>query len=156
LRPAHLEAQRLRRAPVPSGNLAETPSDLLSSQPEDIDMTHLRRTMLGFVALIATLLTGAASAQVKLPQTPADHLALAKTYQDKATAYRKEAAEHRTMSEEYKKSVPGPDKSGRPNPFAKKMEDHCRAISTAADKLAADAEKMAEYHTMRAKELQGK
>ena len=97
-----------------------------------------------------------AVAQPKAPESAADHLALAKSYQEKATAYRKEAAEHKAMAEAYKKSVPPPPKSGGENPFAKKMEAHCRAIAADAEKLAADDEKAAEYHTLRAKELQGK
>ena len=33
---------------------------------------------------------------------------------------------------------------------------HCMAIVAAADKLAAEAQKAADFHEMRAKELQGK
>ena len=36
------------------------------------------------------------------------------------------------------------------------MEKHCLAIAADADKMAADAEKAAEFHTLRAKEVQGK
>ena len=107
-------------------------------------------------AVLALLLPMVAGAQVKVPETAADHLALAKTYQQKAAAYHKEAADHRAMADEYKKGVPGATKSGGENPWAKKMEAHCRAIATDADKLATDAEKAAEFHTMRAKELQGR
>jgi hypothetical protein len=107
---------------------------------------------------IATLLLALAApafADVKLPETAADHQAMAKEYQDKAAAYKKEAAMHKEMAEEYKKAVAPGGKTG-PNPWAKKMEKHCRAIIADAEKMAADAEKMAEYHTMRAKELEGK
>jgi hypothetical protein len=97
-----------------------------------------------------------ASAQAKVPESPAEHLALAKSYQEKATTYHKEAAEHRAMADAYKKAVPGPTKGGAENPWAKKMEAHCRAIATDAEKLAADADKAAEFHSLRAKELQGK
>ena len=107
-------------------------------------------------AALALLLPIIASAQAKVPETAADHLALAKTYQEKAAAYHKEAAEHKAMAEEYKKGVPGATKSGGENPWAKKMEAHCRAIAVDAEKLAKDDEKAAEFHTMRAKELQGK
>jgi hypothetical protein len=93
---------------------------------------------------------------VKVPQTAADHLALAKSYQEKAVAYKKEVAEHKAMADAYKKSAAPGTKSTGENPWAKKMEEHCRAIAADAEKLAADAEKAAEYHTLRAKELQGK
>jgi hypothetical protein len=36
------------------------------------------------------------------------------------------------------------------------MVKHCMAIAGAADKLAAQAQKAADFHEMRAKELQGK
>ncbi len=53
------------------------------------------------------------------------------------------------------KSHPDP-KGGAKNAWNEKMQKHCKALSADADKLAADAEKAADYHTMRAKELQGK
>lgn len=97
----------------------------------------------------------AAPAQVKIPQTPEDHFALAKRYQEQAAANRQLAAEHRAMAEEYKKSIAPPTKAG-PNPYGKKMEAHCLTIAKDAEKLAADADKAAEFHTLRGKELQGK
>ena len=104
----------------------------------------------------AVLVAGAANAEMNLPKTGDDHLTLAKSYADKAASWRKEAQYHREMAEAYKRSVPPPDKSGKPNPWAKKMEDHCRAIWQQADQAAVENDKMAEYHTMRARELQGK
>jgi len=98
----------------------------------------------------------AAFAEAAVPQTAADHVALAKKYTDQAAEYRKQAAEHKDMAEAYKKSVPGPSKSGTPNPWAKKMEAHCSKIAKDAEALAVDADKAAEYHTLRAKEVQGK
>lgn len=94
--------------------------------------------------------------EVHVPTTAAEHLALAKSYQEKAAAYRKEAAYHRQMAEAYKKSIPGPSKSGQPNPWAVKMDKHCAMLAKDAEKLAVDSEKSAEYHTLRAKELEGK
>ncbi|MGZ3405439.1 MAG: hypothetical protein ACXVDD_24815 [Polyangia bacterium] len=108
------------------------------------------------LTVFALLLPLVADAQTKMPESAADHLALAKSYQEKAAAYHKEAAEHKAMAEAYKKSVPGPTKAAGENPWAKKMEAHCRAIEADAEKLAADAEKAAEFHKLRAKELQGK
>jgi len=111
--------------------------------------------VLAFVMAVAVPLS-AAFAEATPPQTAADHLALAKKYTDKAAEHRKEAAEHKEMAEAYKKGVPGPSKSGTPNPWAKKMEAHCGKIAKDAEALAADDDKMAEFHTLRAKELQGK
>jgi hypothetical protein len=36
------------------------------------------------------------------------------------------------------------------------MEKHCAALAAAADKLAIENEKAADFHNLRAKELQGK
>src|SRR5512139_2544926 len=91
---------------------------------------------------------------VTVPVTAADHLAMAKSYADKAAAYRQEAEYHRKMAEAYKKTVATSPKSPQPNPWIVKMEKHCRAFINDAEKLAHDAEKMAEYHNLRAKELE--
>jgi hypothetical protein len=125
-------------------------------------MNVLRSVLVaGALVAISTVSSAAwaqapAPATAKIPETAADHLALAKSYQEKAAAYKKEAADHRAMAEAYKKSVPPGPKGGSENPWAKKMEDHCHAIAADADKMAADATKAAEYHTLRAKELHGK
>lgn len=97
-----------------------------------------------------------ASAASKMPTTPEDHFALAKQYQEQTVAHRKEAADHREMAEKYKTVVNAHEKRGQKNPFEVKMEKHCVAIATAADKLAVESEKAADYHTLRGKELQGK
>lgn len=36
------------------------------------------------------------------------------------------------------------------------MQKHCQVLARDAEKSAANADKAAEYHTLRAKELQGK
>jgi hypothetical protein len=105
-------------------------------------------------SLLAVPVTG--FAEVKVPVTAADHLALAKSYQQRAAEYRKVVAEHKEMADAYKKSLPSTPKIAGENPWAKKMEEHCRTLAADAEKLAADAEKAADYHTLRAKELQGK
>lgn len=100
--------------------------------------------------------SGSAFAEdVKVPVTAADHTALAKHYADKAAAYKAEAESHRKMAAEYKKSVATTPKAPV-NPFVTKMETHCKTLAKDADKLAADSQKAADYHTLRAKELEGK
>ena len=88
----------------------------------------------------------------KIPTTAADHTEMAKEYEAKVVEYRKEAAYHRQMAAEYKKSHPD-TKSGVKNPWAEKMEKHCMAIVKDAEKLAADAEWAAKYHHQRAQEV---
>ena len=82
-------------------------------------------------------------------------MTLAKSYAEKAAAYRAEAEHHRQMAEAYKKSVATTPKAPA-NPWATKMHRHCMAFVKDAEKLAADAQKAADYHTLRAKELEGK
>lgn len=85
----------------------------------------------------------------KLPETAADHAAMAQDYADRAAAWHKEAAYHREMAAAYKKSKPG-------SKDAVTMEKHCNQIAQEADKLGGEAEVMANYHRMRAKEMEGK
>lgn len=120
--------------------------------------TSLRSiVMLVAFTAFAMSATAARADEPKVPQTAADHEALAKSYRDQAAQYKKVADDHRAMAEAYKKSVAMPvDKSGKKNPWLVKMEKHCAMLAKDADKLAADAEKAADYHTLRAKELQGK
>jgi hypothetical protein len=90
--------------------------------------------------------------------TPSEHLALADGYRKKTTAYREDAAAHRQMLADYKTqvAVPTDAKTGIENPWLKKMRVHCEEYIRDADKLAANSEKFADFHTMRAAELQGK
>lgn len=106
---------------------------------------------------ISTLLVagGARAEDVKVPETAADHEALAKTYQEKAASYRKEADWHKSMAAAFAKSHPDA-KGGAKNPWNAKMQKHCQMLASEADKLAKDAEKAAEFHILRAKETQGK
>ncbi len=114
-----------------------------------------RTTVCALAILVAAPL---ASAEPKLPMTAADHFALAKQYEQQATAHRKEAQEHREMAEAYRKANPQGRKGWESQPNAKvdKMDKHCDAIAKAADKLAAEDQKAVDFHTLRGKELQGK
>ena len=96
----------------------------------------------------------AAAQEVTLPATAADHEALAKKYREEAASSRKSATEHKKMAEAYAKEHAKP-KTGT-NPFIVKMQKHCAALVQDYEKLATDSEKMAEYHSLRAKETAGK
>jgi hypothetical protein len=98
------------------------------------------------------------TATVKAPETAKDHQALADEYRKKAASYREEAAKHRQMLETYKRQVAAPSdaKAVGENPWIKKMRLHCGEYIRDAEALAASADKFAEYHAMRAAELQGK
>ena len=94
----------------------------------------------------------------KVPTTVADHEALAKQYKDIVAQNKKIADEHRAMADAAKKSTLSSHAAahGQKDPNTEKMVKHCNAIASAADKLAAEAQKAADYHEMRGKELQGK
>lgn len=93
---------------------------------------------------------------VKLPETPQEHLAMSEEYKKKAVTYREEAAFHRKMLADYKAQVRPDPRQAFENPYVKKMRIHCEAYIKDAEALAADAEKFADFHRLRAAELQGK
>ncbi len=101
---------------------------------------------------------GKQEAEMGIPATPDEHLARAAKYQEKAVAYRKEAAEHRKMFADYKQ--PGDaaheSKTGHEASWVAKMRKHCDEYIKDAEKLAADAERFAAFHRMRAEEMRGK
>jgi hypothetical protein len=114
------------------------------------------RNLVAGLALGTMFVAGSARAQdVKTPETAADHEALAKTYQEKAASYRKDVEWHKAMAEGYGKAHPD-TKGGAKNQWNTKMQKHCQQLAGDAEKLAKDAEKAAEFHTLRAKETQGK
>ena len=115
------------------------------------------QTLVAALALGTIAITGgvARADDVKIPVTTADHEVLAKSYQEKAASYRKESDSHKEMAAAYGKAH-ADSKGGVKNPWNQKMQKHCQAMATAAEKLAKEAEKAAEFHTLRAKETQGK
>ena len=115
------------------------------------------RTLFATIAFAAFALTATAAyaEEAKVPTTAAEHEALAKQYKDQAAQYKKIADEHRSMVAEYGKSHPDA-KGGAKNPWNQKMQKHCEMLAKDADKLATDAEKAADYHELRGKEVQGK
>jgi hypothetical protein len=113
------------------------------------------RTTVASLAFAAFTLTATASfaEEPKVAQTAAEHEAMAKQYKDQAAAYQKLADDHKVMAAAYGKPAPGA--KGKDN-WSPKMVKHCEQISKDASKLAADAEKAADFHMLRSKEVQGK
>jgi hypothetical protein len=105
-------------------------------------------------AAVAFSLAPAFAEDAKPPTTAAEHEARAKAYKEQAVQYRKSADEHKQMAAEYAKQHPD-QKGGVKNPWNEKMSKHCVMLQKDFEKLATDADKAAEYHSMRAKELQG-
>lgn len=119
-------------------------------------MPRLLARALASLALSLSLVAAPARAEeAKVPVTAADHMAMSKSYAEKAVTYRAEAAYHKEMAAAYAKAHPDL-KSGARNPWTAEMEKHCKAIVKDAEKLAADAEWAAKFHEMHAREMEGK
>jgi hypothetical protein len=99
--------------------------------------------------------TAMASAPAGIPQTPEEHLALAESYRAKAASYRADAEEHRKMFADYERKTGSPlmkVKTGREEPWVKKMRQHCEGYVREATRLAAEADSFAAFHRMRGAE----
>ena len=93
---------------------------------------------------------------MNMPHTAQEHREHAEQYQKKAAEYRKEAEVHRKMLTDYSKTVARNPKDTGESGYIRKMRLHCQKYSRAAEALAQEAEEMAKFHTMRAKEVEGK
>jgi hypothetical protein len=94
-------------------------------------------------------------AGIKIPETASEHLAMAQSYREKVETYRQEVETHQHMLAAYKRRVAVNPKSPGENPWLKNMRKHCERYITEARQLAAEAQKFADYHELRGKELQG-
>ena len=93
--------------------------------------------------------------EMKVPETAKDHYDMAEHYKKVAAETREDIEMHKKMLADFTKSVTASPKSGE-NPYAKNMRLHCQKYIKAADELAAEADASAKFHTLRAKELEGK
>lgn len=100
----------------------------------------------------------AEKSELSVPETPQAHLSRAATYEKRAADYREEAAAHRSMFADYKKKHSSPSvesKTGREMSWVTKMRAHCEEYARQAEKMAAEADRFAEFHRMRAAEMKG-
>ena len=100
-----------------------------------------------------------APASAGIPPTPEAHFALAESYRAKAASYRAEAEEHRKMFADYERRTGSPllkVKTGWEEPWIKKMRKHCDEYINDAERLAGEADRLADVHRGRAEELHGK
>jgi hypothetical protein len=94
--------------------------------------------------------------EMKAPQTAQEHRDRAEYYKKKAAEYRGEAESHKKTLADYSKGVAKNPKGTGENPYIKKMRLHCEKYINGAENLAREADEMAKYHEMRAKEVEGK
>lgn len=109
---------------------------------------------LAFIAIALAVTPLLADEGGGVPQTVAEHEARAQSYKSQAAQYRQAAEQHKQMAKDYAEKHPDP-KGGGKNPWNAKMQKHCMTLAKDFEKLATDAEKAADYHAMRAKEMQG-
>jgi hypothetical protein len=126
-------------------------------------ITKTTRTIVAAALILAVaVFNPTASAQdhsgheMKAPQTSKEHRDRAGYYKKKAAEYRSEAESHKKMLADYSKGVAKNPKVTGENPYIKKMRLHCEKYINAAENLALEADEMAKYHEMRAKEVEGK
>jgi hypothetical protein len=86
--------------------------------------------------------SGLEQALVEGASTPQQHAALAKYYEGKAAAAKKEADDHRAMAKSY---------SGVKMTQAAAMKEHCDKLATLADEEAKEYETLASAHRGMAK-----
>ena len=112
------------------------------------------------LAVVAFNSSGAAQDQsaheMNAPQTAQEHRDRAGYYKKKAAEHRREVESHKKMLADYSKGVAKAPKDSGENPYIKKMRLHCEKFIGAAENLAREADEMAKYHEMRAKETEGK
>lgn len=98
----------------------------------------------------------AGGATVRVPRTPEDHLELAQRYSSLAGKERQRAESLRaSLARDLERFAVPPNKTGRDYPWvAKRKQEGEQQISHAAA-AAAEAQRFAEFHRMRAKEIEG-
>jgi uncharacterized protein HemX len=93
--------------------------------------------------------------EMKVPETAKDHHQMAEHYQKIKAQTRQEIEMHEKMLVEFSKTAVKNPKAGE-NPYVKNMRLHCEKYIKPAEGLATEAAESAKFHTLRAKELEGK
>ena len=93
--------------------------------------------------------------EMKVPETAKDHHEMAEHYQKIEAQTRQEIEMHEKMLADFSKAAVKNPKAGE-NPYVKNMRLHCEKYIKAAEGLVTEAAESAKFHTLRAKELEGK
>lgn len=104
----------------------------------------------------ATAWTREQAPDVRVPQSAQDHLELAVLYEHVVQQERAQASNRRKLLSEELRRAAFPNKSGVELPWIVKIRRQGQSEIDRAEKAAADAQRSAEYHRMRAKELEGR
>lgn len=120
-----------------------------------INGTATRMLPVAMVLLLAIAVPVFAQ-DMKVPETAKDHHDMAEHYQKVAAQTREDIEMHKKMLADFDKTVAKSNTKAGENPYSKKMRLHCDRYIKAAEGLAAEADASAKFHTLRAKELEGK
>ena len=93
--------------------------------------------------------------EARIPRTAEEHRAMAQVYRTKAANYERDSEEHRLMCDGYKFKVSIPGSAMAAGPSMREAQRDCARYMHDAKELADSAKSLAEYHTARAKELEG-
>ena len=93
--------------------------------------------------------------EMKVPETAKDHHEMAEHYKKIEAQTRQEIEMHKKMLADFGETVAKSPKAGE-NPYIKNMRLHCEKYIKASETLAAESAESAKFHTLRAKELEGK
>lgn len=105
------------------------------------------------VAAVLALCMTAVSAAMAVPKTKADHEAIAAKYEKMAADQEAVVKEHAEMKKDYRGNQAGLPKQTREKSLAE-MDQHCDAIISEAKKLGDEYKAIAQWHKIRATEVQ--
>ena len=95
------------------------------------------------------------SYEMQVPESAKDHSQMAEHYQKVAAQTHEDIEAHKKMLADFTKTATSNPKAGE-NPYTRKMRQHCERYIKAAEGLVAEADASAKFHSLRAKELEGK
>jgi hypothetical protein len=113
------------------------------------------RLLLASITLLLALTVPVMAQEMKVPETAKDHHEMAERYQKAAASTREDIEMHKKMLADFNQTVVKNPKSGE-NPYSKNMRMHCARYIQASEALAVEDDASAKFHTLRAKELEGK
>lgn len=108
---------------------------------------------LATVGFVLASFAAVPTAMAGVPQTKADHLAVVEKYEKLASDQEAITKEHTEMKKDYRANQAMLPKQAREKSLAE-MDEHCGAIVSEAKKLADEYRAVAQWHKVRATEVE--
>ncbi len=109
-----------------------------------------------FAILVGLVILLPMKGWASVPTTLEEHQEKVKYYEDQAKAQDMIVAEHQKMKKDYEKEIGFTPKMRRfYSGKIDSMKKHCNTIILKAQEISSELRKMAEWHSMRAKEMKG-